>query len=966
MLRKQWLDDAMKNDHIRSIKFEDFYDLSAVARGAFGVVWKAYWKNGEKHVALKTLLDNPAAGAEETFENFVRELKFIRHLDFCDHVIRFYGISYDPTTSRYYMVMQYADGGNLRDFLRRNFEKLDWITKISMGKHIASGLNAIHSEDILHRDLHSKNIMVHDGKLMITDFGLSKSSLAAQDSAVAGMAAYVEPKYPSQQSCLDALKVIVSKKPVNVVNNCLNTPNNSTPIAPSLSQVNANMAGMSINDQNRLGMNNNINAHRPPERPGPGGATNLNHLNNFDQRNNQLNPQMRFVGQHPTPVVNQNPNFVDRMPTNHPQNPNFPSQIPSNAQSFVKLNPIPPINPAQRIPGQNPILVNGMVQNFNNQSTTPVNNFADKKHLPNAFGQYQMSNFTRPPQQPIVNNLGQHFVQRPIIDNRPLTFSQTNPNPITHNIPPTHSAPVLHMGNQQFSNTRSPLQNGGQQINQGNITPFLGPNIGPFQNNANVNIGQGPGGNPTVNAQRINTQIQPNTLTQPIQNISPRISPRISPNILPQNGVNPRIVTNVIPNGVSNINLNLGGQNAPGFQEHRVNNKISPNSVVLNASGFPTPPNSGGPNAQGFQRHHVNNQSPTTAPNSGVQTPQSLSLNFGAPSPDGNTTSITSIIECPQIKQCHDVKERYRKDYGTVLGYEDSKECHAGFHAGFGDVEGLRHHFRHGAKVNGISRFLTTREHLVIVAAKYCSRRKLIEIFKVLKEHKANFRCTSNSSGKTALHHLYENQSLTRDITDSKGLQKFHKYMKEAIEFLVANGCNINAMDNSRQTILSYYLCDKFRHREFAPIVIMLLKNGADPNIPLKTTVLQPYNAPNALYLAVKIGWPIEVLDVLLSKGARGDVKDENGDNLLVLAAREKQSTTIDWILETIPEASTRDCIEAAMKLSDKKYRSKLSKWKGSEGASRRRLVQENLELKRQLRTETESTKETNYESASD
>ncbi|CAG8560157.1 179_t:CDS:2 [Cetraspora pellucida] len=916
MLRKQWLDDAMKNDHIRSIKFDDFYDLSSVARGAFGVVWKASWKNGEKYVALKTLLDNPAAGAEESFENFVRELKFIRHLDFCDYIIRFYGISYDPTTSRYYMVMQYADGGNLRDFLHLNV--IEIAGKVVKFERELPILGTPTEYQELYQEAWR-----HDPQKRPDLDNIRKrldNMLWAQNVD------------PSRQTCLDALKVTVNQKPVNV------NQNNGTPIVPPLSQINANMAGISINNQNRLGMNNNINAHRPPERPGPG--TNLNHLNNFDQMNNQPNPQMRFVGQPPTPVANQNPNFVGRMPTNNPQNPNFPSQIPSNVPSFVRPNPIP----AQRIPGQNPIPANGMVQNFNNQTTTPVNNFADKKHLPNAFGQYQVPTFTRPPQQPIVNNLGPNFVQRPIIDNRPLTFPQINQNPVTHNIPPTHSAPVLHMGNQQFSNIH---QNGGQQINQGINTPF-GPNIRTF-----------PGGNPTGNAQRINPQIQPNTLTQPIQNISPRISPRISPNILPRNGVSPHIATNVIPNGVSNINLNSSGQNAPGFQEHRVNNKISPNPVVQNAPGFPTPPNSGGPNVQ---RH----QSPTTAPNSGVQTPQSLSLNFGAPSPDGNTTSITSIIECPQIKQCHDVKERYRKDYGTVLGYEDSKECHAGFHAGFGDVEGLRHHFIHGAKVNGISRFLNTREHLVIVAAKYCSRRKLIEIFKVLKEYKANFRCASNISGKTALHHLYENQSLTRDINDPKGLQKFHKYMKEAIEFLVANGCNINAMDNSRQTILSYYLCDKFRHREFAPIVIMLLKNGADPNIPLKTTVLQPYNAPNALYLAVKIGWPIEVLDVLLSKGARGDVKDENGDNLLVLAAREKQSATIDWILETIPEASTRDCIEAAMKLSDKKDRSKLSKWKGSEGASRRRLVQENLELKRQLRTETESTKETNYESPSD
>ncbi|CAG8782585.1 11904_t:CDS:2, partial [Racocetra fulgida] len=431
-------------------------------------------------------------------------------------------------------------------------------------------------------------------------------------------------------------------------------------------------------------------------------------------------------------------------------------------------------------------------------------------------------------------------------------------------------APVPHTGNQQFPYARPPFQNGGHN------TSFLSPNIGP-----------GPGGNPTVNVQGMNPQIQPNLHTQP--NISPRISPRIPPQNVNQN-MPTIVIPNVPLNGVSNVNPNsgiqntpgfqnhhvnnqthpnAGGRNAPGFQNHHVNNQTPPNAGGRNAPGFqnphinlPTPPNSGGQNSSGFQRQHFNNQSPTSAPNSGVQTPQSLSLNSGGKqvsSPDGNSASFTSVIECPQIPQCNDVKTRYQKEYGTVLGYENTKECHAGYHAGFGDVEGLRHHFTHGAKVNGASRFLNTREHLVIIAARYCSRSKLVEIFKVLKEHNANFKCTSNVNGKTALHHLYENPSLTRDLSDSKGLRKFHKHMKEAIEFLVANGCNINAMDN-----------------KFAPIVLMLLKNGADPTVPLKTTVLQPYNAPNALYLAVKIGWPIEVLEALLNKGARGDVKDEN------------------------------------------------------------------------------------------
>ncbi|CAG8623283.1 4619_t:CDS:2 [Dentiscutata erythropus] len=210
---------------------------------------------------------------------------------------------------------------------------------------------------------------------------------------------------------------------------------------------------------------------------------------------------------------------------------------------------------------------------------------------------------------------------------------------------------------------------------------------------------------------------------------------------------------------------------------------------------------------------------------------------------------VSILLACPLIQQCQEVKERYNKECFAMCGYEYTTECHAGYYAGFGDVEGLRHHFTYGAKF-------------------------------LVSQVQGNVLCVSNSTGETALHYLYKNKSLTKDLYDSNGLQK----LKEAIEFLVDNGCIINAMDHNRLTILSYYLNERFDRREKTPIILVLLKKGADPNIP-------SYNAPNALFLAVKIG-----------------------DNLLVLAARERRPIIIDWILETIPETSTRDSIEAAMK----------------------------------------------------
>jgi serine/threonine protein kinase len=54
------------------------------------------------------------------------------------------------------MVLQYANGGNLRDFLNKNHGFLNWETRIRMAKEIASGIKCIHGCNIVHRDLVSE------------------------------------------------------------------------------------------------------------------------------------------------------------------------------------------------------------------------------------------------------------------------------------------------------------------------------------------------------------------------------------------------------------------------------------------------------------------------------------------------------------------------------------------------------------------------------------------------------------------------------------------------------------------------------------------------------------------------------------------------------------------------------------------------------------------------------------------
>ncbi|PKC10498.1 kinase-like protein [Rhizophagus irregularis] len=74
---------------------------------------------------------------------------------------------------------------------------LTWNDKKKLAFQIADGLNYLHNENILHRDLHSKNIVIHNSNAKITDFGISKDQNNQTSMAYIGnfgVIAYMEPK----------------------------------------------------------------------------------------------------------------------------------------------------------------------------------------------------------------------------------------------------------------------------------------------------------------------------------------------------------------------------------------------------------------------------------------------------------------------------------------------------------------------------------------------------------------------------------------------------------------------------------------------------------------------------------------------------------------------------------------------------------------------------------------------------
>src|SRR5687768_4371780 len=89
----------------------------------------------------------------------------------------YYGVTRDPSTKDFIIVMKYYKS-DLRNYITKNFYDIEWNIKIMILVRIAEGLEHIHKQDIIHRDLHSKNILCEneDGEydIVLSDLGISQ------------------------------------------------------------------------------------------------------------------------------------------------------------------------------------------------------------------------------------------------------------------------------------------------------------------------------------------------------------------------------------------------------------------------------------------------------------------------------------------------------------------------------------------------------------------------------------------------------------------------------------------------------------------------------------------------------------------------------------------------------------------------------------------------------------------------
>jgi serine/threonine protein kinase len=152
--------------------------LYKIASGSFGRVYRGDDPRSGQVVAVK-VLRNKWMMDKQKVDLFLREGKLgmtIRH----PNIVSVLAVNQDSKTGQYFIVMEFVEGGNLRDMLVGQ-KKLPVDQALRYMEECAQGLAYSHQRGLTHRDIKPTNILVSTagGQAKLVDFGLAEISLGS-------------------------------------------------------------------------------------------------------------------------------------------------------------------------------------------------------------------------------------------------------------------------------------------------------------------------------------------------------------------------------------------------------------------------------------------------------------------------------------------------------------------------------------------------------------------------------------------------------------------------------------------------------------------------------------------------------------------------------------------------------------------------------------------------------------------
>ena len=189
--------------------------IGELGQGAMGTVYKAVDPLIDRIVAIKTINLNMALDEKDEYESrFYQEAKAAGRLSH-HNIVTIFDVGKSGEIA--YIAMEFLQGRELRDVLNDG-KRMPVEQVINVVAQVAQGLAYAHEFGVVHRDVKPSNIMiVRDGHVKITDFGIARMASAAvrtQTGMVLGSPKYMSPeqvvgKQTDQRSDIFSLGVML-------------------------------------------------------------------------------------------------------------------------------------------------------------------------------------------------------------------------------------------------------------------------------------------------------------------------------------------------------------------------------------------------------------------------------------------------------------------------------------------------------------------------------------------------------------------------------------------------------------------------------------------------------------------------------------------------------------------------------------------------------------------------------------